>query len=293
MTGTHDRVPDPAGLVDQTGRRAARPSLSVARLVGVSVHGRPDPWLAPLHGVDLRIDAGTLTVLTGDRDSGNATALLVLAGLVHADAGLVEVTGITLGGHSPDPITEPEVWRGRVGFVPDSPTALGYLTVTENLGLPVTLAGARAEHGRQDRLLRRVGLHSVRDRFPDELSPGQLRRLALGQALTYAPDLLVVPADPALPDPALPDPALPDPALPDPALPDPAPAGSAPAASAQGSSSGPSGTPRRSDLAASLIDLVALQGHTVVTALTDPVLQATAHHVVEFVDGRISRRRRR
>ncbi len=254
----------------------------VGRLRDVAVKGRA---AQPLSGVNLDVEPGTLTLLLGGPENGVESVLLVLAGLLPIDSGAAEIAGVQVlpGNHGPNPTTEPQAWRHRVGFVPERPSAVGFLTVAENLALPAELAdAAAADRARIGRLVHTLRLDGVRDRFPDELSDTQRRCLSLGQALAYAPDLLVVPDGPRAghtehtghtqhPEPGQPGQAG-QPGQPElPAPPEP---------------------PARA-LALALIDLVRFDGHTVVTALDDPAIRSAAEVIVQFEDGRVLRTERR
>ncbi len=235
------------GVVPNTVGRVARLRRAV---VG---HGRSGKT-APCFGVDLEIEPGTLTVLAGGPDSGADTVLLVLAGLLAIDEGEAEIAGMRFGPGFPLPGVpgRSTTWQTHVGYVPPTPSAVEYLTVAENLALPAVASDSPENESRVRRLLRTLRLESVRNRFPEELTPVQRRCLALGQALVHAPDLLVVPADPEI-----------------------------------SSSTSASGRTRRSDLVASLIDLVDLDGHTVVTSLAETAPWSTSTRIVEFDAGGI------
>lgn len=252
----------------------------VARMRGVVV-GAQGRVVAPLRGIDLDVEPGTLTVLVGGPGSGTDTALLVLAGLLPPEDGDVDIVGTRIGAGSSatDPRAQPQVWRSRVGYVPQRPIAVGYLTVAENLALPATLAGSPADGRRAERLLQTLRLEQVAERYPDELTGIQRRCLALGQVLVYAPDLIVVAAEPPEPEPA-----------PTVTLATSRAAGLGGALLAESpktSTSSRAGS--RTALVDSLIELVELDGHTVITAMTDPALRRASHHTVELDQGRVVR----
>ncbi|WP_406057092.1 ATP-binding cassette domain-containing protein [Streptomyces sp. NBC_01077] len=126
--------------------------------------------LEALHGLDLPVPAGTVTVLLGRNGSGRTTALRALAGTVRLSAGRVlwQGTDVTrLSAHE----------RARRGlcFVPDRQAVYASLTVAENLAL--TAPGARPPYPELVPLL---------DRTAGTLSGGERRMLALSRALLAA-----------------------------------------------------------------------------------------------------------
>jgi putative ABC transport system ATP-binding protein len=85
------------------------------------------------------------------------------------------------------------VRRTRIGFVFQFFNLLPTLTVVENIGLPLMLAGARpAEaHARAAALAGRVGLAHRAGHYPQQLSGGEMQRTALARAVVHGPPLLV------------------------------------------------------------------------------------------------------
>ncbi|MDJ1136756.1 ATP-binding cassette domain-containing protein [Streptomyces iconiensis] len=137
-------------------------------LEGARVHYGP---LEALHGVDLAVPAGHLTVLLGRNGSGRTTALRALAGTVRLTAGRVRRRGA-------DVSRTPAHVRARDGlvFVPDRQAVFGTLTVAEN----VELAARSPVPPRQ---LPYPALRSLLARTAGTLSGGELRMLAVTRAL--------------------------------------------------------------------------------------------------------------
>jgi putative ABC transport system ATP-binding protein len=144
-----------------------------------------------LGGVDLEVAAGEWVAIVGESGSGKSTLLNVVAGLDRPDAGEVLLEGKPLDFGDDDALA---LWRRRhVGFVFQAFHLLPYLSVAENVALPLALLGvAKGErHARALRSLEPVGLAGFGDRRPATLSGGEMQRAAIARALVHRPRLLL------------------------------------------------------------------------------------------------------
>ncbi|MCQ9469487.1 ABC transporter ATP-binding protein [Pseudomonas alliivorans] len=144
--------------------------------------------VAVLRGVDLRIARGESLALMGESGSGKSTLLHLIAGLDHADSGTLEV-----GGQRLDLMSERQLanWRRtEIGLVFQQFNLIGSLKVADNLAFQARLAG-RYDAAWQARLVERLGLDELLDRYPEQLSGGQQQRVAIGRALASRPSLLL------------------------------------------------------------------------------------------------------
>ncbi|MEU9127130.1 amino acid ABC transporter ATP-binding protein [Kitasatospora sp. NPDC048540] len=156
--------------------------------------------LEVLRGVDLRAEAGSVTVILGPSGSGKSTLLRAVNHLEKLDRGYVAIDGELIGyrrsGGKLYELKEREVLRQRtrLGFVFQNFNLFPHLTVLENLveapvsalGVPKTQARARALE-----LLARVGLADKADSYPRRLSGGQQQRVAIARALALEPKVLL------------------------------------------------------------------------------------------------------
>lgn len=128
-----------------------------------------------LQGIDLKLDQGGFYVLLGRSGCGKSTLLRLMAGLETPNAGQFEHTGES------------------VGVVFQEPRLMPWLTVAQNAGFLLQSKLTRAEIDlRVNRALKMVGLHDVRDAWPNQLSGGMAQRVAIARALVVQPALLLM-----------------------------------------------------------------------------------------------------
>jgi len=132
--------------------------------------------------------AGEQRALRGESGSGKTTFLNLIAGILAADSGRVEIDGADMAAAS-----EPRRDRLRaekLGYIFQTFNLLQGYTVLENVLLGMSFGrGADRAHARE--LLRRVGLGHRLDHFPRQLSTGQQQRVAVARALANRPKLVL------------------------------------------------------------------------------------------------------
>ena len=144
-----------------------------------------------LERVTLDVARGELVAILGESGSGKSTLLNVIAGLEAPDAGTVVVAGADLRALDDDALTA--FRRTHVGFVFQAFHVLPYLTVAQNVALPLRLAGQdeRAAAARVAAMLAAVGLADRATSMPRELSGGELQRVAIARALVHRPQVVL------------------------------------------------------------------------------------------------------
>jgi iron(III) transport system ATP-binding protein len=139
-----------------------------------------------LRGLDLEVPAGSLTAVLGLSGCGKTTLLRVIAGFERAERGTVRLGGATLDdGHT---YVAPE--RRRIGYVPQEGALFPHLTVAGNVGFGLSRAERRGDTVGE--LLAMVGLETLGERLPHELSGGEQQRVALARALARRPEALLL-----------------------------------------------------------------------------------------------------
>ncbi len=145
-----------------------------------------------LANVSLELAAGDYVAVMGESGVGKSTLLNLAAGLDRPDRGAVLVDGVDLAALDDDALTR--LRRQRMGFVFQAFHVLPYLTVGENVALPLALqrqAGRVVDH-RVREVLAAVGLSERVGSRPRELSGGELQRVAIARALVHRPALVLV-----------------------------------------------------------------------------------------------------
>ena len=147
---------------------------------------------APLFdSLDLTVARGEWAAIVGESGSGKSTLLNIVAGLDRPDRGEVRLDGHALDFGNDDALT---LWRRKnVGFVFQAFHLLPYLTVEQNVALPLALlgAGARERSERAAMMLEAVGLAAFASRRPGSLSGGEMQRVAIARALVHTPSLVL------------------------------------------------------------------------------------------------------
>ena len=144
-----------------------------------------------LRGVSLELNAGELVALVGRSGSGKTTLLNIVGGLDRPDEGEVIIDGRKLNQLSE--AARQRLRREQVGFVFQSFGLLPFLSVRENVGVPLRMLRwrTRAREARVTELLATVGLSDHAEHRPPELSGGQQQRVAIARALAPSPHLLL------------------------------------------------------------------------------------------------------
>jgi putative ABC transport system ATP-binding protein len=139
----------------------------------------------------LFVAPGEFVAIRGESGTGKSTLLNLIAGLDRPDAGRVTVAGTELAGLDDDALTL--LRRHRIGFVFQAFHVLPYLTVAQNVALPLALLARRDREAglRVEQMLDAVGLGGRAASMPRELSGGELQRVAIARALVHRPDVLL------------------------------------------------------------------------------------------------------
>lgn len=140
-----------------------------------------------LRGVDLSVEGGESVAVTGRSGSGKSTLLLCLAGVVRPDSGQIVVAGEDVVSADDEQISA--LRRNSMGFVFQLGELIGELNLLDNVAFPLELQGERRSlaHKRAREAMAVLGIDSLRDRYPGEVSGGQLQRAAVARAVLHRP----------------------------------------------------------------------------------------------------------
>jgi drug efflux transport system ATP-binding protein len=138
-----------------------------------------------LAGLSLEVRRGEMFGLIGPDGAGKTTAIRLMCGLLHADAGELRVLGL-------DPVRAHRALTERVGYLSQRFSLYGDLTIDENIAFFAEVHGVRDYRRRRDQLLAMTQLTPFRARLADRLSGGMKQKLALACTLVHQPDLILL-----------------------------------------------------------------------------------------------------
>ncbi|HMH16826.1 MAG TPA: ABC transporter ATP-binding protein [Burkholderiales bacterium] len=143
-----------------------------------------------LRDISFDLAAGDYVAVMGESGIGKSTLLNLVAGLDRPDSGQVLFDGTDLCTLGDDALTL--VRRKHMGFVFQAFHILPYLTVAQNVALPLALngIGKKPMRARVGALLDSVKLGERGESMPHELSGGEMQRVAIARALVHKPRLV-------------------------------------------------------------------------------------------------------
>jgi len=150
-----------------------------------------DTLVHALKHVDFFIDDGEFVSIMGQSGSGKSSLLSIIGGLNHPTQGKLFVDTLDIYGLSSEQRAD---FRSEyIGIIFQSFQLIPYLTVIENVKLPMTITGI--ESSQQNKMavnvLESVGLKDKANRLPDELSGGEQERVAIARAIVNNPPILL------------------------------------------------------------------------------------------------------
>ncbi|MEH6647902.1 ABC transporter ATP-binding protein [Sulfitobacter sp.] len=155
------------------------------------VFGRGEDAVTALSPTSLKMDAGDFVALVGPSGCGKSTILRLVSNLIQPSSGVVLVGG-----------REAAAKQLRIGMAFQNPTMLPWLTIEQNVMMPLKIVQPFKSTFHKDRkgafrdrvhnLLEQVGLQDFANHYPWQLSGGMLQRSNLCRALIHEPDLLLL-----------------------------------------------------------------------------------------------------
>jgi putative ABC transport system ATP-binding protein len=186
----HDEPADADGRPSWLRDAAASPAEVELRALG-RAYGRGRTRREVVRDLSFSFAQGRLTALTGRSGSGKTTLLRMIAGLDLPDEGGVLIDGRALGG---DRESRASLRRQRVGYLPQEPWPVGFLSAAENVALALRVRGwdQDAAAKRAASALAQVRLADRARQRVERLSAGERQRVALARALASARGLLLI-----------------------------------------------------------------------------------------------------
>lgn len=157
----------------------------------VKNYGAGEGKVAALQGISLSIQAGEFVAIMGESGSGKSTLLSVLGVLNTPSGGSYQVNGDEV--YSLTGEQQADFRRETLGFVFQSFHLIPYLSVLENVMLPLTTKRLKEKVKLEmaEKALARVGLASKGHRLPNQISGGEQERVAIARAVVNRPPILL------------------------------------------------------------------------------------------------------
>jgi putative ABC transport system ATP-binding protein len=148
-------------------------------------YGEGDAAVDALAGVTTSFERGRYSAIMGPSGSGKSTLMHILAGLDRPTSGSVELDGVEITSLDDGDLTR--LRRDKLGFIFQFFNLIPVLTAEENIVLPLSIAGQKADRDWLRQLVETVGLADRLTHRPAELSGGQQQRVAVARALISKP----------------------------------------------------------------------------------------------------------
>jgi len=144
-----------------------------------------------LNGLTFSVARGERYVILGYSGSGKSVTLKNMTGLMRPDSGSIRVDGEQIAG-----LSEQELQRVRkkFGYLFQSGALINWLTIAENIDLPLREHTSMSSKQRREAVMDRLRLVSLQDdadKFPSDLSGGMKKRAALARAIVLEPELVL------------------------------------------------------------------------------------------------------
>jgi putative ABC transport system ATP-binding protein len=160
-----------------------------ARAVGLTkTYGEGDAAVRALDDVSVDFERARYSAIMGPSGSGKSTLLHCMAGLDKPTSGRVLIGDVDLTTLSEKDLTL--LRRRSVGFVFQAYNLVPTLTASENITLPLDIAGERPDKAWFDEVVDTVGIRDRLSHRPAELSGGQQQRVAGARALVTRPEIV-------------------------------------------------------------------------------------------------------
>lgn len=140
--------------------------------------------------VDLEVKGGDFISIVGQSGSGKSTLLNLIAGLLLPTSGEILIDGKSAVTSSDREASE--LRNTVIGHIPQGQSLLSSLTVYDNIRLPFYLSDREGDPDKKTlELLANLGIADLADSYPNSLSGGEARRVAIARSLINKPDILL------------------------------------------------------------------------------------------------------
>lgn len=143
-----------------------------------------------LEGISTIFDKGKTNLIIGQSGSGKTVFLKCLLGLIKTDKGHIEFENKVFDTMS---VKERSILRQEIGMVFQGSALFDSMTVEQNIMFPMQMLTNSEEDEVRDRanqVIKRVNLVNANEKFPDEISGGMKKRVAIARAIVMNPKYL-------------------------------------------------------------------------------------------------------
>ncbi|MBU2510056.1 ABC transporter ATP-binding protein [bacterium] len=145
--------------------------------------------VSALKGIDLEVQQGEFLILKGQSGSGKSTTLNIIGGMDLPDSGEVTLAGSNINDFNDYQLSN--MRRKHIGFIFQSFNLIPVLNALENVEYPLRLQGRKDYREKARDSLEKVGLKEFMKHRPNELSGGQIQRVAIARGIVTQPDIIL------------------------------------------------------------------------------------------------------
>ena len=157
----------------------------------IKTYGKGEAEVPAIRGISFGIESGEFVSMMGESGAGKSTLLSIMGAMNAPTTGSYKVDDIDIYNLKPE--KQADFRREFLGFVFQSFHLVSYLTVVENVMLPLTTIKMRKKEKRSmaEKALSWVGLAGKEDRLPSQISGGEKERVAVARAIVNEPPVLL------------------------------------------------------------------------------------------------------
>ena len=155
----------------------------------VKTYGSGEPAVKALDDVSLEVSKGEFVAIVGQSGSGKSTLLHMLGAMDYPDSGTLTVDGEDVFSMNDDALAQYR--RRKAGFVFQFFNLLPVMTAKENILIPLSLDGQKADEAYLNEIAETMGIADRLSHYPHQLSGGQQQRVAIARAMISKPAVIL------------------------------------------------------------------------------------------------------
>ena len=155
----------------------------------VKTYGSGETAVKALDDVSLEVSKGEFVAIVGQSGSGKSTLLHMLGAMDYPDSGTLTVDGEDVFSMNDDALAQYR--RRKAGFVFQFFNLLPVMTAKENILIPLSLDGQKADEAYLNEIAETMGIADRLPHYPHQLSGGQQQRVAIARAMISKPAVIL------------------------------------------------------------------------------------------------------